>query len=156
TSIMTLQHEGKEFEFAFPDGGNVRHVLSQIFTGAEYPIAKLGGYRPSLLIDIGANVGAAAIFFASVYPQCQIRCYEPSPTSFEYLQKNIAGREQIVAYNVGLWNRDWQTRLYTGRRHLSTSSIVPGLETSGEFEMVELRRASTELDARGYGSPSIL
>lgn len=55
-----------------------------------------------IVLDIGANIGCTSLLFAD--RARQVYSFEPSPSTFRYLEKNIeaAGFENIVAANIGL------------------------------------------------------
>jgi FkbM family methyltransferase len=48
------------------------------------------GLRP-LIVDAGANIGAASVFFADNFPPAHVVALEPEDTNFELLVKNSAG-----------------------------------------------------------------
>jgi FkbM family methyltransferase len=89
--------------------------LRQIFVFQEYniwgqvqasiisryqEILRLGA--TPLIIDAGANVGFAALWFAKFYPQATIVCVEPDAENLEALQTNIAGLKNISARNAAI------------------------------------------------------
>ncbi len=58
---------------------------------------------PEVIVDLGANVGYASIFFANRYPQSQIIAIEPEASNFEQLQRNIAAYPNITAIQKAVW-----------------------------------------------------
>lgn len=42
------------------------------------------------IIDAGANLGLATLFFLHQYPGCRVTALEPDPKTFAWLQKNLA------------------------------------------------------------------
>lgn len=44
---------------------------------------------PSLIVDIGANVGYSVIYWATKYPQARIIAYEPHPVHLSMIYKNL-------------------------------------------------------------------
>jgi len=80
-------------------------VIRQIFQAGEYELGRWArtadllayGARRSaagqapLIVDAGANIGAASVFFAMVYPGSQIVAIEPEAENFELLTGNTAG-----------------------------------------------------------------
>ena len=66
--------------------GMVREVLS----GETYPLSKLKGYCPTVIVDIGSNVGASLIYFHEHFPQAKIHGFEPSRVNLEFNRKNTA------------------------------------------------------------------
>lgn len=45
--------------------------------------------RPIQVLDIGAHVGTFACSLAQFHPQATIRSFEPSPTTIEFLRRNV-------------------------------------------------------------------
>jgi FkbM family methyltransferase len=60
-----------------------------------------------VFIDIGANCGWFSLAAAMTFPSVRIYAIEPVPHTFSRLQRNIElnGRSNIVASNLGLWDR---------------------------------------------------
>jgi FkbM family methyltransferase len=73
----------------------------KIFIDREYevPLSK----EPTAIIDAGANVGFASIFFAIKYPQARIIAIEPEPSNFAQLQRNVAPYPNIIPVQAALW-----------------------------------------------------
>jgi FkbM family methyltransferase len=44
-----------------------------------------------LILDVGANVGQTAVGLRDCFPQAQLHCFEPVPSSFEVLKRNTLG-----------------------------------------------------------------
>lgn len=56
----------------------------------ELDIARADGRTP-VIIDVGANIGLSALFFAREYPSTHIVAIEPSPANCAQIVKNLAG-----------------------------------------------------------------
>jgi len=153
---LRLTIAGRPVELTFPDSADMRQSLQRIMAGEEYRIPRLMGYSPAVIIDIGANVGASALFFHAGYPDAQVYCYEPSPTNFAFLQQNLAFSNRFHVFPYGLLDRDGEVRLYVGRHQWMQNSVIPNNETGDAFEWVTLRRAGAELTERGLVDVSIL
>ncbi|HJS66830.1 MAG TPA: FkbM family methyltransferase [Nitrospiraceae bacterium] len=85
-------------------GTSDRPTFSKIFIDQEYAIDL--NITPRLIIDGGANVGYAAIFFAHRYPHASIVAVEPEPQNFRLLERNTAAYSNVHRLNKGLWPRD--------------------------------------------------
>jgi FkbM family methyltransferase len=69
--------------------------------GSEYLIP--GDSEPTVIFDIGANIGAAAVYFAARYPQARVYCFEPLPENVELLRRNVAPfGDRITVVPMGL------------------------------------------------------
>ena len=92
------------------------HTFREIFTAKEYRIPKshtaavqaahdriiAAGRRP-LIIDAGANVGAASIWFAMQYPDARVLAIEPEPSIAAICRKNVeaAPNVEVVEAAIG-------------------------------------------------------
>jgi FkbM family methyltransferase len=65
-----------------------------------------------IVLDIGANVGATALYFARLFPNARIYAFEPAPDNFAVLERNIANSKRIRGFNFGLGTGDAELELY--------------------------------------------
>jgi len=63
---------------------------------------------PRVIVDAGANIGLACIFFANRYPEAKIVAIEPEESNYEMLRKNTACYPNVVPILGALWkdNKD--------------------------------------------------
>jgi FkbM family methyltransferase len=67
---------------------------------AEYHVPE--GPRPRVVWDIGANIGAAALYFAERFPDAEIHCFEPLPENHALMEKNLSGSARLKAHCLAL------------------------------------------------------
>lgn len=146
----TFKLHNQQIELQFPDTGDAWWNFQNILAGNDYPILP-EPLEPQNIIDIGANVGAASIFFSSAYPNANIFSFEPSPSNFEYLKINVIQFPKIKAYNFGLSDEDAELKLYLGRSQCLQHSVIPSIEVSDNFEMIKLRKASDVINKISEG-----
>src|SRR6059058_2841884 len=79
------------------------YTFQQIFINKEYDFPYNG--QPQTLIDVGANIGLAAVYFANRFPGCQIICLEPEPGNLALLKKNTEMYPNIKCLQAGLWSK---------------------------------------------------
>lgn len=79
-------------------------ILNQIFLDRELDVEL--PFEPQLIVDGGANVGYASVFYANKYPKSRIIAIEPSAANFEMLQKNIREYKNVHPIRAGLWSSD--------------------------------------------------
>jgi len=77
-------------------------VYKQIFFDHEYALALRKD--PAVIVDAGANVGFASVFFATTYPQAKVLAIEPEAANFALLQRNVAPYPAVVPIRAALWN----------------------------------------------------
>ena len=62
--------------------------------------------KPKVIIDAGANVGLASIYFANKYTTAKIIAVELSPSNFQVLFNNTTLYKNIEVINAGLWPKN--------------------------------------------------
>lgn len=138
----TIDYSG--YRFTFPDSGNIEMHIRSILSGQSYPLFA-PDFNPKQIIDIGANVGATALYFAKHYPNAQVYCYEPSASNFQFLEINTSEIKNITRINLGLSDRNERSKLYIGRNQCLQHSVYPSIEVSDAFEYIELKSGSEEI-----------
>jgi len=71
-------------------------VHSEVFEHQYYRLPLR--FAPATILDLGANIGLSAIYFARCYPQCRIACVEPVPENVKLLIRNL--QENAVEADV--------------------------------------------------------
>lgn len=79
------------------------HTLLQVFYGKEYEL--ILDKPPSFIIDCGANIGLASVYFANRYPDSKIIAIEPDARNFSFLKKNTAPYPQVVCLQKAIWSK---------------------------------------------------
>jgi len=83
-------------------------VFNQIFLFDSYDLGFLQ-IDPTLIIDAGANIGFAAVYFAKKYPQARIIAVEPESSNYDLLVRNTKQYRNIVPVKAAVWPK--QARL---------------------------------------------
>lgn len=86
--------------------------------------------EPKTIVDAGANIGLASVFFAQRWPNALIAAIEPEDSNFGILERNVAPYPCIRPLKAGLW-------LDTGEIEL----VDPGLGNHG----FQIRAATSDL-----------
>jgi FkbM family methyltransferase len=104
-SLNVTLPSGKIRKIFFRPGTSDVPVLHSILVHKQYDITRLRrsnelmSYlnrqrltgRMPLIVDAGANIGAASLFFASVVPDAKIVAIEPDAENFKLLEMNVCG-----------------------------------------------------------------
>lgn len=70
----------------------------------------------AIVIDVGANIGAATLFWASQAPDAVFHAYEPNPQSFATLKTNIESSpfgQRITPYQIAMGSENGNIELWT-------------------------------------------
>ena len=83
----------------------------QVFVQNEYDI--VFDRDPEYILDLGANIGLAAIYFAGRYADAKIVSVEPNAANCAVLEANIAGLRHAHAVQAAVWPEAGKLRLVT-------------------------------------------
>lgn len=92
--------------------------------------------RPRIL-DAGANIGLATLFYKYCYPEAEIECFEPDPKNCELLKRNIQENKltKVGVHELALSDRAGTITFYTLKSAASGGDIGGGTN-------LDLRRSS--------------
>jgi len=130
-------------------GWPVRFKCPKHLTGGALEVLA-GEYDPHLtqiaptwnpyVLDIGANVGAFALWVRHKWPNARISSFEPNPRAFEVLEENraLAGGAW-EAHRIGIGGGGAAiAQLYPGRGNLGEASIHPDVGGCRDDEAVSI------------------
>ena len=114
--IITVNRTHCRFPFRIRFASSDIDTLQQIFLWHEYDV-KVDA-QPAVIVDAGANIGLAAIYFANVFPEAKIIAIEPEQGNFELLRENVAPCGAIIPLQAALWHKNEDIDLVDpGRGH---------------------------------------
>lgn len=82
------------------DPDSIYKILLRPSRKGEYWVP--GEIAPAVILDIGAHIGCASIYFAHRFPTASIYAFEPMPANFALLERNIEAYPHIQAFPVAL------------------------------------------------------
>ncbi len=85
------------------------HCYKQIFDQQEYSFRT--SRQPQTIIDVGANIGLASIYFANKFPRARIISIEPELSNFQLLERNTDPYERIIPVRGALWDEEAELQL---------------------------------------------
>jgi FkbM family methyltransferase len=108
-------------------------TIFKVFFAREYAF-KLNT-TPKTIIDCGANIGLASLFFANEFPDATIIAIEPDANNFKYLLQNTADYPNIHCIQAAIWPRVASLDIYdpgAGNWSLQTRVITEHSATTIE------------------------
>ncbi|CAI5530024.1 unnamed protein product [Closterium sp. Naga37s-1] len=124
-------------------------------------------FRPSAILDAGANIGLASLIFAIRFPDALIVAVEPARDNFALLQRNVKHLPQILPVNAALWSHDTRIAVTAGRRegfwayetHAcgETQQLHQGQETQQQLvqQQQDQWQQQQQQSSSNMGSPSL-
>ena len=73
-----------------------------------------GNTPPTVIFDVGANVGQTTAAFAASFERARIWAFEPVSSTFASLVKNTKGNPRVVRENMALGDKDGSSLMSVG------------------------------------------
>jgi FkbM family methyltransferase len=148
--------EGQSIKFRYPNSEFEKNIVLLNFKGYDYPVIPLYGYSPKIIIDIGAHIGSTCVYFHAHYPEANLYAFEPNIHNYEYLQDNTKYFDKIATFQYGLFDKELEVPLYTGKDNSGQSSVMKNNSAENFSEIIKLKRASDEIKKLNIEKISIL
>lgn len=110
---------GRPFTFVASDYGELQ-VMRDIVLDREYDVP---GIEPRTILDLGANIGVAAAWFRSRYPNARIVAVEPDPDTFAKLERSVGDDDGVTLVNAAVAARSGETTIFSARGYSVASSL---------------------------------
>jgi FkbM family methyltransferase len=130
-------------------------VLRGVWLQQEYFHPLIG--QCQTILDLGANIGMAAVWFKGLNPKATLACVEPDPRNLSLLRLNLAenGIDARI-FDCAVATRTGPARLGTGVNHGWSSLENAGLHNHDRFVEVKTRRIPEILDDLGWSRVDLL
>jgi FkbM family methyltransferase len=79
-------------------------IYDQVVLGGQYDFDL--PFLPGTVVDAGANIGMASIYYANKYRDAKIIAVEAEASNFAILTHNVRPYPNILAIDAALWNRE--------------------------------------------------
>ncbi len=84
-------------------------VFGEIILRQEYNFGLPA--HADVIVDAGANIGLASIFYATKFPNARILALEAEESNFRAMLENVRAYPSITPIHAALWHRDGQIRV---------------------------------------------
>lgn len=125
---LDLSFAGKPFSLWMEDRTGIA-AFEEVFIRGEYA---LDIHEPRVVVDAGANIGIASVYFLLRYPNARLYAIEPSPEVFVTLKQNLAPFPNASVHQYALSDVDGMVELHVH----PTSSIASSLSARAKGERV--------------------
>ena len=127
--------------------------LQNVFLDLEYKTH----FRtdPKVIIDAGANIGMATLFFSLHYPQAKIVAIEPEPSNFALLRQNCSALRNVTLVHAALWPTEQALVIQDSQAEKWAFSVKVG-ESAADLDAVKSVTVPGLLDELEIGHIDIL
>lgn len=121
-------------------------IFYEIFIEDNYRIDGLKDVKN--IVDVGANTGVSAVYFAQTYPHASIDCFEPNPEAVQYLRKNVAAYPRVTVHPYALGEKEGSIPFFVDSEIAGSSiagrvNLFTGKRRSAREIQVEMRILSS-------------
>lgn len=101
SAMRQIHHPGLKHSFHLRIGSADVLTYRQVFVDEEYAFEPT--HTPRSIIDAGANIGLASLYFANRFPNASIISVEPEEHNYRLLEKNVSAYPQIKTVQAAVW-----------------------------------------------------
>jgi FkbM family methyltransferase len=134
-------------------------TFEQVFVSLEYESLNLPK-SAEVIVDLGANIGLAAVFFGLRYPSARILCVEPEAGNFAALVRNTeALGDRVRNQHAAVWTKDGFVNLHTESESgspLGAWGVQVSDRKTGSTVMTKSCKVATLFDEAGFDRVDIL
>jgi FkbM family methyltransferase len=115
-------------------------LYNDIINLEEYKFETLKA--PNVIIDAGANIGLAAVYFANKWPHAKIVSIEPDESNYNILIKNTEHYPNIIPIKAALWDTVGKIDLLdVGHGHWGFMTEMNG--SFKQIKMTDIKKINT-------------
>jgi FkbM family methyltransferase len=92
--------------FLLRDNKSDKPIFYQVFYEKQYDLYGVDFPDAKTIIDGGANIGCASVYFSLHFPNAKIVAIEPEKNNFELLKKNVEPCKNIQCIQAGIWDKN--------------------------------------------------
>lgn len=152
---LNVEVDGRNISFECDDTLASRWVSERILEGRTYPHLPFVG-DVDVVVDAGANCGAATVHLARVHPGARVHSLEPASRPRSYLERNTRDLSGVTVHPFGLHSEDATLPLYHGVDDSITGSLFRRDVNVDASEEVEVRHAGRWAEATGIDRIDVL
>lgn len=102
--VLNIDRKDLRFPIGLRIPSSDAPTYKQVFINQDYDF--LVASPPKVIVDAGANIGLASVYFANKYPDAMIIAIEPEKDNFELLARNVEPYKNIITVHAALWNKN--------------------------------------------------
>ncbi len=104
------------------------------YNGETWLLNRLAGFHPSIVFDVGANVGDWSMLARNALPDAQLHAFEIVESTYAALRDRLAGNAGLVLNNFGLSDKSGTItmHLFNGTNELTSHVAYP----HGDYRIV--------------------
>jgi FkbM family methyltransferase len=153
----TLHEQVKVAGFS---GFSEYHSCKKAVSDREHRFFRSLNLPPGDLIDVGANLGIVTCLMSELWPRRRIHSFEPGPSTFTSLQRNLAlnGVKNVQAHNTAVSDTEGTLTFSFRPDSRATSGFPKDQKTHADGRdpnMIKVQSTTLDRYVASHGIPSI-
>lgn len=103
--VITIKLKEYLYPIYVRKNGSDIEVFYEVLVKQDYRFKRKLSFEPQVIVDCGANIGLASVYFKSKYPESTIIAIEPEINNYNMLVNNLKNYSDIHCLNLGIWSR---------------------------------------------------
>jgi len=109
------------------------YIFDQVFTEQQYDFPHPDPSSVKWIIDAGANIGLAAVYFSEKFPDAKIISIEPDINNFTLLKKNTSAYPNVIHIHGALWHKNEQLKIFNTEQKSAGYMMAPAEAANDGF-----------------------
>ena len=158
-SVVRMRLAGIKYPVWARAGTSDVETFEEVFLLRQYDLP-FAGFEPAHILDLGANIGYASVYFAARWPQARILAVEPAAGNLGLLDKNTRPWDRITCLQAAVWShpswvqvanpKDAPNAFRMCESHDSRKENIPAYTISQLIERLGCRRLDLlKIDVEG-------
>ena len=102
--VISFRHSSLRYPVYIRNNSSDMAVFGMIFNDRGYQCDV--DFEPKVIVDCGANIGLAAVYFKNRFPNAKVIAVEPEKENFELMVKNLEQYPDVHCLRSGVWGKD--------------------------------------------------
>ncbi len=152
--------ENKLWQVCLRDNGLDVLTLAEFFSPETFMVDEFPVREPTVIYDIGANIGVSSLFFGARYPRATIYGFEPLPSNYEICVMNYQNLNQARAFpwalgsSTGTATFEFEATDNRGGRLAASSAVTS--QSSSQSITVEVSTIADVIQQKQLPPPELL
>lgn len=145
---VIIRNQGSQLKVFLRDGADIAAFI-EVFVEKEYEFAYPSEMQR--IIDIGAHIGAATIYYATMFPQANVYAYEADPENYNVLVKNTDMLDNVFCIPQAVSGAEGRVPFFHNTESSIGSSLVKKNNRTKtiDVESTTLEKALYRVDSAG-------
>jgi FkbM family methyltransferase len=102
------------FQVSHFDRKTLNYLYREVFVRQSYFFRSES--NAPVILDCGANIGMASLYFKWLYPTARVQAFEPDPNTYALLRQNIERNHlDVETHNFALWDQETDIDFFVDR-----------------------------------------